>query len=137
MNNFGKVTKTDKEFAFVKIKRNSMCGDSCESCNLCANKEIEIKAINQANAGVGDFVELKMPEENGFFAALLVYGTPMLLLMAGIIIGAYLSCVKVASLVALGVVALWYGALAILEKNKKYSEKLTPLIIAITGEKND
>ena len=137
MNNFGIVTKCEKEFAFVKIKRNSMCGDSCESCNLCANKEIEIKAINQVRAEVGDYVELKMPEERGFLAALLVYGTPMLLLMAGIIIGAYLNHVKIASLVALVVILVWYGGLAFLEKNKKYSEKLTPVIIAVTGETND
>ena len=137
MNNYGIVTKCEKDFAFVKIKRSSMCGDSCESCNLCAKKEIEIKAINQANAKIGDEVELKMPEEKGFLAALLVYGTPMLLLLAGIIAGAYLNAVKLLSVIAVAVILVWYGILAVLEKNRKYSQNLTPVIIAVSGEKND
>lgn len=137
MNNYGIVTKCEKEFAFVKIKRSSMCGENCESCNLCAKKEIEIKAINQADAKVGDDVELEMPEEKGFFAALLVYGTPMLLLLAGIIAGAYLNAVKLFSAIAIAVILVWYGILAVLEKNKNYSEKLTPIIIAVSGDKND
>ena len=134
MNKYGIVTKCDKEFVFVKIKRSSMCGENCESCNLCAKKEIEIKAINQAGAKLGDDVELKMPEERGIIAAFLVYGTPMLLLMAALTVGAYINLVKMASLVALVVILVWYGTLAVLEKNRKYSEKLTPVIIAVLRE---
>ena len=137
MNNYGTVTKCEKDFAFVKIKRSSMCGENCESCNLCAKKEIEIKAINQAQAKVGDNVELKMPEEKGFLAALLVYGTPVLLLLSGIIAGAYLNAVKLLSVIAVVVILVWYGILAVLEKNRKYSQNLTPIIIAVSGENND
>ncbi len=136
MNKFGIVTKCEKEFAFVKITRDSMCGDNCESCNLCANKEIEIKAINKAGASVGDRVEMKMPEEMGFSAAFLVYGAPMLILLIGIIFGAVIKAEGIATVASVVLIALWYVGLMLMEKNKKYSEKLTPIIITVLGGKD-
>ena len=136
MNKFGIVTKCEKEFAFVRITRDSMCGDNCESCNLCANKEIEIKAINKAGASVGDRVEMKMPEEMGFSAAFLAYGAPMLILLLGIIIGAIIKTEGIAVITSVAFIILWYVGLMLMEKSKKYSEKLTPIIIATSGGKD-
>ena len=136
MNKYGIVTKCDKEFAFVRITRDSMCGDNCGNCNLCANKEIEIKAINEAGASAGDRGEMKMPEKTGFSAAFLVYGAPMLILLLGIIIGAIIKAEELSVIVSVVLIALWYVVLMIMEKNKKYSEKLTPIIVSVVGEKN-
>jgi positive regulator of sigma E activity len=134
MNSLGIVTKCKNEFAFVKIIRNSMCGDDCGNCNLCAKKEIEIKALNTIGAKEGDKVELKMPEESGFLASLFTYGIPMLLLIAGIIGGAFVDKAELFSIVALIVIAIWYLVLFFLEKNKKYSKILTPEIEKILKE---
>lgn len=136
MNKFGIVTKCHKDFAFVRITRDSMCGDNCGNCNLCANKEIEIKAINEAGASIGDRVEMEIPEEMGFSAAFLAYGAPMLILLLGIIVGAILKAEGIAVIASVVLIALWYVVLMIMEKNKKYSEKLTPIIVSVVGEKN-
>lgn len=137
MNSFGIVTKCENEFAFVKITRNSMCGESCESCNLCANKEIQIKAINSMGAKIGDRVEMEIPEKSGFSASFLAYGMPMLILIAGIIIGAVLGYAEIFGIISIGIIALWYVILILLEKNKKYAEGLTPEIIKIVKEEQN
>ena len=134
MNNIGIVTKCEKEFAFIKIKRDSMCGDNCGNCNLCANKNIEIKGINTANAKAGDKVEVKMPEKTGLSAAILAYGAPMFILVLGIALGAVFGEVNIAAVISVGVIILWYAILMVLEKNKRYSQKLIPVIIRIIEE---
>ena len=134
MNKFGIVTKCEKDFAFVRITRDSMCGDNCGSCNLCGNKNIEIKAINSKGAKPGDRVEMNMPEQSGFSASLLAYGMPMLILIAGIIVGAVLGYAELFGVISLGVIALWYIFLMVLEKNKKYAQRLTPEIVKIVKE---
>ncbi len=137
MNSLGIVTKCINEFAFVKIIRNSMCGEDCGSCNLCAKREIEIKAINTPGAKVGETVELKMPEESGFSAALFAYGIPMFIIIAGIIIGACIDKTKMIAIASLCVSIMWYVILFLLEKNKNYSKMLTPEIDKIVKEKKD
>lgn len=137
MNSFGIVTKCDKEFAYVKIKRDSMCGESCGSCNMCANKEIEIKAVNEKGARVGDMIEMEMPEKSGFSAAFLAYGAPMLILILGILTGAGLNKESIALLVTAILIIMWYAVLMCMEKSKKYSSNLTPVIVKIIKEEKN
>ena len=134
MNKFGIVTKCEKDFAFVRITRDSMCGDNCGSCNLCGNKNIEIKAINSKGAKPSDRVEMDMPEKSGFSASFLAYGMPMLILIAGIIIGAVLGYAEIFGVISIGIIVLWYIILMVLEKNKKYAQGLTPEIIKIVRD---
>ncbi len=131
MNSFGIVTRCEKEFAYVKIRRDSMCGENCGSCNMCANKEIEIKAVNEKGAKIGDRVEMEMPEKSGLSAALFAYGIPMLILILGIITGAVINMENIALLVTVMLIIIWYVALVLMEKNKRYSERLTPIITKI------
>ena len=137
MNSLGIVTRCKNDFAFVKIIRNSMCGDDCGSCNLCAKREIEVKALNTIGAEVGEKVELKMPEESGFLASLFTYGIPMIVLILGIIVGACIGKAEMFSIIALCVIAIWYFVLFFLEKNRKYSKMLTPEIEKIIKEQKD
>lgn len=136
MTSFGIVKKAENGYATVKIKRNSMCSDDCGSCNLCGKRNIEIKAKNGIGARDGDKVEIKMPDQSGFLASLLAYGIPVLILLVAIIIGAVAGKVELAGAVALGVIVVWYVVLMLFEKNNKYSEKLTPVIIKIQEENN-
>ena len=114
-----------------------MCGEDCGSCNLCAKREIEVKVLNTIGAEVGEKVELKMPEESGFLASLFTYGIPMLVLIIGIIVGACIGKAEMFSIIALGVIGVWYFVLFFLEKNNKYSKMLTPEIEKIVKEQKD
>jgi positive regulator of sigma E activity len=50
------------------------------------NKEIEIQATNEANAQIGDLVELDLKGETGLQAALVTYTVPLLTLFLGYIL---------------------------------------------------
>lgn len=86
----GIVTKTDSSAAWVKTIRTGDCAGctargSCHS--LGNNAEMEVKAINQAGAQVGDRIVLLFETASLLKATFLLYVFPILLLIAGAAIG--------------------------------------------------
>ena len=88
---YGTVKRIKGDRAFVSIKRDSMCGDSCASCNLCAMKDTVLNVKNTKGAKVGDRVWVEM-ETGGLLAAFLVYGAPVIIILIGIIIASMCKC---------------------------------------------
>ncbi len=76
--------------AWVKTTRSSAC-ESCSSRHACQEggkaKEMEVEAINTANARVGDKIVLKLETGSLLKATFLLYVFPVLSLLAGAIVG--------------------------------------------------
>lgn len=87
----GQVVETDGDMVVVKMRRT----EACAHCRACltglSEQEMIINAINKCDAKTGDWVDIEL-YDNGFFTAVLVlYGIPMLALMAGILLGYFLA----------------------------------------------
>lgn len=79
----GRVVKTENGIAKVRVVRDTACGDSCASCNLCSNRERIIVAKNPIDAKVGDFVVVSEASAKILFYAFCVYIIPMILITFG------------------------------------------------------
>lgn len=68
--------------------------EACAKCRACiaglSEKEMIVEAENNCDAKVGDWVEIEL-ESNGFLTAvLIVYGIPLIALVAGICLGYFI-----------------------------------------------
>lgn len=134
---YGTVNKTKGERAFVSIKRDSMCGDSCASCNLCGMKDTVLNVKNTVNASVGDRVWVQM-DAGGLLAAFLVYGAPVIIILAAVVISSMVNLQGLfTALVTIGAVILWYSLVKIAEKTGLMKEKYEAQIIAIDSVEGD
>ncbi len=86
----GIVIKLDSTTAWVKTTRSSAC-ETCSaksSCNVVENgEEMEVEAINEAGAQVGDRIIISIETASLLKASFLLYVFPILLMLAGAIIG--------------------------------------------------
>ncbi|HUT44071.1 MAG TPA: SoxR reducing system RseC family protein [Desulfobacterales bacterium] len=86
----GIVIKLDSTTAWVKTTRTSAC-ETCSaksSCNVVENgKEMEVEAINEAGAQVGDRIIISIETSSLLKASFLLYIFPILLMIAGAVIG--------------------------------------------------
>ena len=86
----GIVTRLDAETAWVKTSRTSACKAcaSRDSCQMAENgQEMEVEAINAANARVGDRILLNVESSALLKVSFLLYIFPVLLMLAGAVIG--------------------------------------------------
>ncbi len=76
--------------AWVKTTRSSAC-ESCSSRHACqageSGKEMEVEAINTAEAGVGDRILLNIKTGSLLKATFLLYVFPILAMIAGALLG--------------------------------------------------
>ena len=86
----GTVKKVENNTAWVRKERSSAC-ESCSARHHCVALEggriIEIEAINDIGARVGDLVELNLEPSSVFTLSFLLYLVPALSLVIGAIIG--------------------------------------------------
>lgn len=86
----GIVIKLDSTNAWVKTTRTSAC-ETCSaksSCNAVeSGKEMEVEAINEAGAQVGDRIVISIETASLLKASFLLYVFPILLMIAGAVIG--------------------------------------------------
>lgn len=134
---YGTVNKIRGDRAFVSIKRDSMCGDSCASCNLCAMKDTVLNVKNPVNAAVGDKVWIQM-EAGGLLAAFLVYGAPVIIILTAVIISSIFKMREaLTALVTVFAVVVWYVLVKIAENLGLMKEKYDAQIIAIDSVEGD
>ncbi len=84
----GIVIRTDGMNAIVKVEKK----DACEDCGLggeCKSTDdgIEIDAINQLHAKVGQTVRISMKPLAYLKGSMLIFGMPVVLFIAGAIVG--------------------------------------------------
>jgi len=86
----GIVTKTDSSAAWVKTIKTGAC-EGCSARGSCHslgnNAEMEVEAINEAGAQVGDRIVLLFETGSLLKATFLLYVFPILLLIAGAALG--------------------------------------------------
>lgn len=91
MTERGVVTKIKGNKATVSFDRKS----ACDSCHMCAvtkdGMKVEIVVENTLGANVGDFVSIEMGEKFVLTAATIVYIIPLVLVLAGLLIGRIMS----------------------------------------------
>jgi sigma-E factor negative regulatory protein RseC len=99
----GQVVDVEGEFAWIEAERTSTCG-GCSARNGCGTgviarvlgrRRLHLRAINRADAAIGDQVVIGIPESGLLYGSLAVYTGPLLALLGGALIGN-------------GVVAHWY-----------------------------
>lgn len=88
MDEIGVVLKTEGRFARVSIPKK---GGICEQCTMgtCSVKEegSELDALNKVNAKEGQRVRVSIKSYTYVKGSLIVYGIPVLSLIAGAILG--------------------------------------------------
>ncbi|MBQ7669456.1 MAG: SoxR reducing system RseC family protein [Clostridia bacterium] len=122
------VINTDGKFAAVKVDRVSMCdgchkpgcGDSCALYKIFgAKSEFEARALNTADASVGDLVYVELSDVTVNLNAFFVFLLPVII--AAVVYFA-LFFIETEAPRILGAVAsfvLYYIVLAVLERRKK------------------
>ena len=86
----GTVTRIDGSTAWITTNRSSSC-EGCNSrgaCHVSENqKEMEVRAVNAAGAGVGDRVVVSFQTASYLKASFLLYVFPVLAMIAGALLG--------------------------------------------------
>ncbi len=86
----GIVTKTNSHTAWVKTTKTSAC-ESCAAKSSCTvlggGKEMEVEAINNAGAKVGEKVVISFESAPLLKATFMLYVLPILFLLVGAFIG--------------------------------------------------
>jgi positive regulator of sigma E activity len=87
----GVVESYENGTAIVKIIRKGTC-DSCSAKVFCNsnNDENKVTATSQYRLAAGDNVRISIPARNITSASTYMYGIPLLLIMAGLLIGHFL-----------------------------------------------
>lgn len=101
------VKKIKRGTVFVEIERTDKC-DGCKMCSFNKRKSITVPAVCDIKVDVGQKVEVEMPTAAVGGAALLIYAVPLVLMLAGVLIGLvgewWLQLVLCASGLAVGLV---------------------------------
>lgn len=136
MNRVGKIIKSKGEFAFVKLTRTT----ACSGCHGCGNSEddsdeIEIRALNEKGANIGDIVEVNMDNQDVLVAAAIAYGIPFVALLSGVLLGNFLFGSELFSII-IGFIFLALSYLGINTKENEFynSKKYVPEIVSIHKE---
>lgn len=94
-----RVRAVDGDIAEVVVMRQSTCG-GCQAKSGCGtalvgdlfpNREMALRLDNSQHARAGDLVMIGLPEASLQIAALLLYGLPLLTLIAGAMAGQWLA----------------------------------------------
>ncbi len=91
MEQVGKIEKINGNTATILVKRVSACGDSCAHCSAaCKQPGIEVETVVSPDIHVGDYVEITTENEVMFKHILILYGVPLLLVIATICVVNYI-----------------------------------------------
>ena len=128
--------------AWVKTTRSSACA-SCSSRNAChtsgGGKEMEVEAINTAQAKVGDRIVLNISTGSLLKATFLLYVFPILAMIAGALIGQMVAEARgtdpsgVSALFAFAFFGLAFFAIRIIGRFLSRDASYKPEIIKIRG----
>ena len=143
MNEEGTVTKVAGNKAWVLAERGTAC-ESCGSKSLChpfgsSSKNVEIEAINAANAQVGNVVNISISSSSVMKAAFMVYVIPILMLFAGVFLGKWFAeknsyDYEIISLITGSLAfAVTFLVLKIISKRISQKAEFIPVITKIKG----
>lgn len=83
----GTVEKIEKQYIFVKMERQDMCGE-CHACEMLTDKKsCNLKCTSTVKCKVGDRVEVSLENKTFLKATYIMYGLPFVGLVIGFILG--------------------------------------------------
>lgn len=118
-DHIGLVTGVQDGIAQIHFLRGSACAH-CGACLTVGDTEMEISLPNTLGAKVGDRVAVDLSPKRVVQASLLAYAVPLVLLIAGVLVGSRIS--DWAGLV-LGIAACGIGYLILRIVEKKSAKK--------------
>ncbi len=117
--------------AYIRVKRETSCGENCAECGGTCGKTIIAEAENTLNAEAGDRVEINMSTAAVMSAAAVIYILPLIALAVGFIVGNRVFKSEGAGILSgFVLMAVSYAAAAVYgRKNKdKYRAVITKII---------
>lgn len=125
----GIVIRINSEATWVKTVRTSAC-EGCSAKGSChtvgGGQDMEVKALNEAGAQVGDRIVLSFETTSLLKATFLVYVFPIILLIVGAALGQTLAPLMALSPSALSVLlgfSFFFGALFIVKVRARQMAK--------------
>lgn len=132
MRETGRVLSAANGRAEVAVAARGEC-ERCSAhgiCNWTGNSMRRVLAVNRAGAAVGDTVELESAEGTGARSNLLVFGIPVLTMVAGVLIGGLLLRKDLWSGILSGVgLALGLGIVKAIDVASSRSGRSLPVIV--------
>jgi sigma-E factor negative regulatory protein RseC len=132
MRETGKVVSTKNDRAEVEVAARGEC-EHCTAqgiCNWTGTSLRKVLAVNKVGAGAGDIVELETVEGTGAKSNLLVFGIPVLLMVAGVLVGGLFVHKDLWSGILAGVgLALGFGIVKAIDVYVNRSGRSLPVIV--------
>jgi sigma-E factor negative regulatory protein RseC len=131
MRENGRVVSTRNDRAEVEVAAKGEC-EHCTAhgiCNWTGTSLRKVLAVNKVGALAGDVVELETVEGSGAKTNLLVFGIPVLLMFAGVLIGGLVLRKDMWSGILAGVgLALGFGIVKIIDVSVNRSGRSLPVV---------
>lgn len=136
MRETGEVVKIKGENAVVRVQQSS----ACAKCHMCAfregEKHIDLTLNNQIGATTGDLVELEMGANYVLSSAFIVYGVPLLMALAGLLIGIFaIHNELITLLIVVVMLVAGFATVSLLDKKLKRKPNFSPRIARIVRSK--
>ena len=137
MKETGVLTEIKGRSAVVTVQKK----EECKACGLCLFKEngkAEIYADNPVNAQKGDTVTVETKESGKLLGAVLVFLVPLIFIGIAVLLNAVLIKNDIfIPIISVGLIAIYYAILAILDKKFKKSKAFYSLITEIVSKGDD
>ena len=137
MRETGKVVSTRDDRAEVEVAAKGEC-EHCSAhgiCNWTGTGVRKVLAVNRAGANVSDLVELEIAEGIGAKSNLLVFGIPVLFMLAGVLVGGLVLRKDLWSGILAGVgLALGLVVVKVVDTSMNRLGRSLPVIARRTGE---
>ena len=139
MTETGVVLRVDGDMTEISFVRTSACA-KCGRCGLLSETgEATLRLKTSENLAPGDSVTVDLPEQTLFQASLLAYGIPLVTMLAGLFLGAFvqthfnltLSRDIAAAIGALFFTAAAFGLLRLLNPRFALHNHFAPRIVGI------
>ena len=131
----GVVIDVKKEFAKVRVGRNSACG-SCGKCGMTEKqKHVDFYATNEVGAAIGDTVAIDIPETNSAKFALVAYFIPLVPALVLMFVSLALEWADWLAAVLFFVgLAVGFAVVALIDKLRKHKWMETPVIKEVVNK---
>ena len=135
MTEQGVVLSVKKEFAKVRVGRNSACG-ACGKCGMTEKqKHVDFYATNEVGAVVGDMVSIQIPETNSAKLALVGYFIPLVPALALMFVSIALKWADwLSAVLFFAGLAIGFAVVALIDKFRKHKWMETPQILEVVRQ---